>query len=99
VYWQATAVAAGLPPAEACLKLQEKVRDWQQRLGARLGLSIKELTGVHARHLHLQRCHVFCDVPLLAGDSDMADVAALADTDIICSTPEKFGARCSFLQA
>jgi len=35
-------------------------------------------------------------VPLLAGDSDMADVAALADTDIICSTPEKFGAHSSF---
>lgn len=52
MHWQATAVTAGLPPAEACLTLQEKVRDWQQRLGARLGLSIKELTGVHARRLH-----------------------------------------------
>ncbi|KAK9831896.1 hypothetical protein WJX81_006765 [Elliptochloris bilobata] len=60
--------AVYLAPTRALV--QERVRDWQERLGSRLGLSVSELTG----------------------DTDTADLAALADTDIICSTPEKFDA-------
>ena len=54
------------------LLLQEKVKEWRQRLGCDLRLQIEELTG----------------------DTDsIPDVTRMDSADVICTTPEKFGAQ------